>query len=139
MNIKTLIEDYRRRATTARTMHDTDKNSGSINDVKKFERLNVKASEFRNFADDLEKLTLDDSNCKTVLDVIKLIPQQVQVQYDLEKQLQELRMAANKLGLYDAADYLRPKEDMIEYCECETHHPEDWKGEKCRYCHNIRK
>jgi predicted Zn-dependent peptidase len=111
MNIKTLVEDYRRRAATAKTMHDTDKNSGSINDVKKFERLTIKAIEFRNIADDLEKLTLDDSNCKTVLDVINLIPQQSQVQYDLEKQLQELRIAANKLGLYDAADFLRPKDE----------------------------
>lgn len=44
----------------------------------------------------------------TVLDVIKEIPQQGQVQYDLQRQLRELRTAANKLGLYDAADFLRP-------------------------------
>jgi hypothetical protein len=44
-----------------------------------------------------------------VLDTIKEIPQQQQVQYDLTRQLRELRIAANKLGLYDAADYLRPK------------------------------
>lgn len=44
----------------------------------------------------------------TVLDVIKEIPQQGQVQYDLQRQLRELRIAANKLGLYDAADFLRP-------------------------------
>ena len=36
------------------------------------------------------------------------IPQQGQVQYDLQRQLQELRIAANKLGLYDAADFIRP-------------------------------
>lgn len=42
----------------------------------------------------------------TVLDVIKEIPQQGQVQYDLKQQLRELRIAANKLGLYDAADFL---------------------------------
>jgi len=44
----------------------------------------------------------------TVLDVIKEIPQQGQVQYDLKRQLRELRVAANKLGLYDAADFIRP-------------------------------
>ena len=44
----------------------------------------------------------------TVLDVIKEIPQQGQVQYDLQRQLRELRIAANKLGLYDAADFIRP-------------------------------
>lgn len=44
---------------------------------------------------------------KQVLDVIKMIPQQGQVQYDLKRQLMELRVAANKLGLYDAADFLR--------------------------------
>jgi len=41
--------------------------------------------------------------------VIRNIPQQPQVQYDLTTQLRELRRAANKLGLYDAADFLRPK------------------------------
>lgn len=46
---------------------------------------------------------------KHVVDIIKDIPQQPQVQYDLRRQLDELRTAANKLGLYDAADYLRPK------------------------------
>ena len=44
----------------------------------------------------------------TVLDVIKEIPQQGQVQYDLQRQLRELRIAANKLGLYDVADFIRP-------------------------------
>lgn len=51
-------------------------------------------------------LKADDVN--HVLDVIKEIPQQGQVQYDLQRQLQELRIAANKLGLYDAADFIRP-------------------------------
>ena len=49
-----------------------------------------------------------DTVLATVLDVIKEIPQQGQVQYDLQRQLRELRFAANKLGLYDAADFLRP-------------------------------
>jgi len=44
-----------------------------------------------------------------VVETIKKIKQQPQVQYDLTRQLRELRLAANKLGLYDAADYLRPK------------------------------
>lgn len=44
-----------------------------------------------------------------VINVIKNIPQQPQVQYDLNRQLNELRMAANKLGLYDAADFIRLK------------------------------
>lgn len=50
----------------------------------------------------------DDRVSATVLDVIKEIPQQGQVQYDLQRQLRELRIAANKLGLYDAADFIRP-------------------------------
>ena len=49
-----------------------------------------------------------DTVLATVLDVIKEIPQQGQVQYDLQRQLRELRVAANKLGLYDAADFIRP-------------------------------
>ena len=38
--------------------------------------------------------------------VIDSIPQQKQSQKDLTGQLALLRVAANKLGLYDAADYL---------------------------------
>lgn len=36
--------------------------------------------------------------------VIAAIPQQAQRQYDTETQLRYLKIAANKLGLYDAAD-----------------------------------
>jgi hypothetical protein len=38
---------------------------------------------------------------------INSIPQQGQAQYSLNEQLVELINAANKLGLYDAADYLK--------------------------------
>lgn len=41
--------------------------------------------------------------------VKKNIPQQRQVQYDTETQLEELIFVANRLGLYDAADYLKEK------------------------------
>lgn len=41
------------------------------------------------------------------LEAIKQIPQVGQTQASLNEQLRLLRMAANKLGLYDAADYLR--------------------------------
>ena len=107
--IKTLIEDYKRRLETVNTILESDKDSGSINDTKKFERLCTKASEYRTIIAELERTTIDNSNCESVLDVINLIPQQPQVQYDLNRQLRELRVAANKLGLYDAADYLRPE------------------------------
>ena len=40
----------------------------------------------------------------------KKISQQEQVQYDLTHQLKELRVVANRLGFYDAVDYLKPKE-----------------------------
>lgn len=56
----------------------------------------------------MKELKQKDTKSTSVLDVIKNIPQQGQAQYDLERQLQELRVAANKLGLYDAADFIRP-------------------------------
>lgn len=59
----------------------------------------------------LVKFSKEKTQSTSVLDVIKAMPQQGQVQYDLRKQLTELRFAANKLGLYDAADFLR------SYCE----------------------
>jgi len=43
----------------------------------------------------------------TVTSFINNIPQQPQVQYSLMEQLEQLRLVANKLGLYDAADYLK--------------------------------
>jgi hypothetical protein len=42
-----------------------------------------------------------------LLETIENTPQHPQVQYDLQRQLRELRVMANKLGLYDAADFLR--------------------------------
>ena len=39
--------------------------------------------------------------------ILKQIPQQPQAQYSLEEQLNLLRFAANKFGLYDAADFIR--------------------------------
>lgn len=42
-----------------------------------------------------------------VIEVIKQIPQQPQVQYDLDRQLRELAIAADKLGLYDANNFIR--------------------------------
>lgn len=48
-----------------------------------------------------------DAVLTTALDIIKEIQQQEQAQYDLQRQLLELRVAANKLGLYDAADFIR--------------------------------
>lgn len=43
-----------------------------------------------------------------LLETIENTEQLPQVQYDLERQLRELRVMANKLGLYDAADFLIP-------------------------------
>jgi hypothetical protein len=118
--MKQLIEDYQRRLGTTEKMIKEFKlkNSGSINDIKKGERLDTKASEYRSIIAELErevrnspvninlfKILFDE--CETVMDVIKLIPQQGQVQYDLTKQLLELRIAAKKLGLYDAVDFLK--------------------------------
>ncbi len=106
---KLLIEDYERRLKTAEDYLNTHTSNGSEHDIKKFERLTTKASEYRTVIAELKRTVFDDSHCKTVVEVINLLPQQPQVQYDLTKQLQELRIAANKLGLYDAADFLRPK------------------------------
>jgi len=51
------------------------------------------------------------SHCKnlTLLETIESTKQLPQVQYDLQRQLRELRAMANKLGLYDAADFIKRK------------------------------
>lgn len=51
-------------------------------------------------------LELPNQSANTVKETIKNIPQQSQVQYDMNQQLFELKLAANKLGLYDAADFI---------------------------------
>ena len=56
-----------------------------------------------------ENIEIKSKEDSTVIKTIKDIPQQPQVQYSLQQQLQELRFAANKLGLYDAADFLKNK------------------------------
>ena len=40
-------------------------------------------------------------------ELIPMLPQMPQVQYDTERQLEQLRLIANKFGLYDAADVIR--------------------------------
>ena len=43
----------------------------------------------------------------TLLETIENTKQLPQVQYDLQRQLRELRVMSNKLGLYDAADFIK--------------------------------
>ena len=38
--------------------------------------------------------------------IMQNLPQLPQVQYDLDQQLRELWIAANRLGLYDAAQFI---------------------------------
>lgn len=53
-----------------------------------------------------------DSNLRDILDIVeKKVPQQPQVQNALGDQLILLRVVADRLGLYDAADYLRYKNE----------------------------
>ena len=54
--MKELIEDYKRRLKTVNELLLKMKDSGSVNDIKKFERLNTKASEYRTFIAELEKV-----------------------------------------------------------------------------------
>lgn len=46
-----------------------------------------------------------------LLKIIAQIPQQAQRQYGTDEQLRLLKIAANRLGLYDAADTLRNWEE----------------------------
>ena len=58
----------------------------------------------------VKKLTIpvvSHSKNLTLLEAIENTKQLPQVQYDLQRQLRELRVMANKLGLYDAADFIK--------------------------------
>lgn len=149
--MKDLLEDYKRRVTTAETMLKGFKSNGSEHDIRKQERLTTKASEYRTIVAEIERVINSHENAiqqmvelglikkvepKNVADVIRRIPQQKQVQYDLTRQLRELRYAANQLGLYDASDYLiRKLEEMKStLCTCNTPNPDTF-GEKCKNCY----
>jgi hypothetical protein len=50
-----------------------------------------------------------------LLKVIAAVPQQKQRQYGTDEQLRYLRMVANRLGLYDAADRIRDMEERSQH------------------------
>jgi hypothetical protein len=54
--MKELIEDYKRRLETVNELIKTDKNNGSTNDIKRRERYITKASEYRAFIAEMERL-----------------------------------------------------------------------------------
>lgn len=51
----------------------------------------------------MSELSILSTNAFQAINTLEQVPQ---AQYSLEEQLQVLRVAANKLGLYDAADFL---------------------------------
>jgi hypothetical protein len=53
-----------------------------------------------------------------LIQTIENTKQLPQVQYDLQRQLRELRVMANKLGLYDAADFLSGRSEQL--CSCSS-------------------
>lgn len=53
--MKTLIEDYERRLKSVEDMLNNFKSSGSINDIRKDERLKIKASGYRTFIAELKR------------------------------------------------------------------------------------
>lgn len=53
--MKQLIEDYKRRLDTINQMIENFKSNGSVNDIRKDERLKTKAAEFRTFIAEMER------------------------------------------------------------------------------------
>ena len=62
-----------------------------------------------------------------LLDVIRKIPQQAQRQYGTDEQLRLAMAAANKLGLYDAADAIRRLAGQDELARATERRGEDWR------------
>ena len=82
-----------------------DNELGNVRDYK----TPKKGNKFEVFSYNRRNKKVMEKKDGGVISVIKNIPQQQQVQYSTEQQLFELRIAANKLGLYDAADYIKNK------------------------------
>ena len=60
--MKQLIEDYKRRIKTIENDLRLYKSTGSINDIKKVERLTTKLFEYRAFVTELERLNVQNDN-----------------------------------------------------------------------------
>lgn len=71
--MKQLLEDYKRRLKTVTDMQSTFKSNGSISDERKSERLTTKASEYRTFIAELEKLIGEEENEKLDAEISKYI------------------------------------------------------------------
>lgn len=66
-----------------------------------------------------------------LLDVIREIPQQAQRQYGTDEQLRYAMAAANKLGLYDAADVIRRYAGLDELANLAQKHTCTY---PCEFC-----
>jgi len=66
--MKQLIEDYQGRLDTINQMIENFKSNGSINDIRKDERLKTKAAQFRTIITELERAQKD--NKEKILDTL---------------------------------------------------------------------
>ena len=58
--MKQLIEDYKRRLKTVEEMLSNFNNCGSMNDIRKDERLKTKAAEYRTFIAEMERAAQEE-------------------------------------------------------------------------------
>jgi len=86
--METLLEDYKRKLKNVNEMLDFDSNinNGSINDIKRFERLNTKASQYRAFIVDIERAIKRETERRKE-ENIKLIQNQITYISYLENQM----------------------------------------------------
>jgi len=75
--MKQLIDDYKRRINTLETDLKLFKSNGSINDIKRVERLTTKLFEYRTFVAELERVqrecTIDPSEIPDVCETISTV------------------------------------------------------------------
>jgi len=68
-----------------------------------------------------------------MIDIKSILAQQPQRQDSLMDQLQDLRMVANRCGMYDAADYLRALIEDNLTPKCKLPHAPQWMREAIAY------
>ena len=59
--MENLLEAYRNKLKSINELIEKNKNNGSINDIKRAERLETKRSEYRSFITDIEREMSDDN------------------------------------------------------------------------------
>ena len=105
--MKELIEDYKRRLATVNLALLKMKDSGSVQDIKKFERLTTKASGYRTIIAELEKVMREGISTSEIFCIQTWYGQSIERVY-LDKEI------AQRQAYEDRARWRKHRRDILK-------------------------